>query len=204
MSGSDFEQKVRLLMQKKGLSLVDVASSLDISRQYMYDLFKMPSIPISHAVAIDGLLNSEHNNHLNLYIVPIKAQGGFLKGYNEKATLDRLEKRHYPEINGECFAFEIEGLSMYLYRILDGVLYESGYAPGSQVITTKLESPDELMSGRDYVFQTINGINLKTFVKIQDGKCLVKSLNPEYAPFEVPLNEIKGIYFVEHYDKKVN
>lgn len=118
----------------------------------------------------------------NMYIVPLRAWGGFLTGY-ERRVFD-LEKVPFPLVKGECFAFEIDGFSM---------LKE--YKPGDYFIGSLIEGFDWLIKGRDYVFQTINGLILKRFVKIEDDLCYMKSINDEYNPVEpMPLKEIKALY----------
>lgn len=44
-----------------------------------------------------------------MYVVPVKAYGGFLKGYENPIFLDNLIKTPLPFIQGQCFAFEVEG-----------------------------------------------------------------------------------------------
>lgn len=118
----------------------------------------------------------------NMYIVPLRAWGGFLAGY-ERRVFD-LEKIPFPLVKGECFAFEIGGFSM---------LKE--YKPGDYFIGSLIEGFDWLIKGRDYVFQTINGLILKRFVKIEDDLCYMESINEEYNPVDpMPLKEIKALY----------
>ena len=118
----------------------------------------------------------------NMYLVPIKACGGFLAGY-EKQEFD-LEKIPFPLVKGECFAFEIDGYSML-----------SEYKPNDYFVGSKIEGFDWLVKGRDFVFQTVNGLILKRFEKIEDNMCFMKSLNEEYNPVDpIPLKEIKAIY----------
>lgn len=98
------------------------------------------------------------NGNPNMWIVPIKAQGGFLEGYGDQVLLDKnIEKVYFPFIGQECFAFEIEGMSML-----------TEYMPGEYFVGTPVENFNHLVKGRAYVFQTIDGIILKEFVKIED------------------------------------
>lgn len=69
----------------------------------------------------------------NLYMIPIKAFGGFLAGYSNKAYLDSLEKVSFPWVRGECYAFEIEGYSM-----IKEDTKEESYYPGSWVVCSEL------------------------------------------------------------------
>lgn len=124
----------------------------------------------------------------NLTIVPLKAFGGFLLGYADKVFMDTLEKMPFSFVKGECFAFEVEGFSMM-----------PDYLPGSYVVCTPVEKIEWLNKNKDYVFQTIDGIILKRFVKIDDNKCHVVSLNKDYDGIKpMPLKSIKNVYFVEY------
>lgn len=125
------------------------------------------------------------NGEPNMWIVPIKAQGGFLSGYGDQVYMDNeLDKVYFPFIAQECFAFEIDGLSM----ITD-------YMPGEYFVGTLLESIDHLVKGRVYVFQTIDGIIVKEFVKIDDNHIHLRSQNEDYNPVKpIYLKEVKRVY----------
>lgn len=125
------------------------------------------------------------NGDPNMWIVPIKVQGGFLSGYGDQVYMDNeLDKVYFPFISQECFAFEIDGLSM----ITD-------YMPGEYFVGTLLESLDHLVKGRVYVFQTIDGIIVKEFVKIDDNHIHLRSQNEDYNPVKpIYLKEVKRVY----------
>jgi hypothetical protein len=134
----------------------------------------------------------------NMIYVPLKAVGGFLAGYENKVYLDGLERREFPEIKGECFCFEVEGFSMYKSKVFEGHIYETGYKPGSMVVATKVENFSWLSKHKDYVFQTTDGLIIKTYDKIKDDKFILQSINDEYNPVPaIPVKAVKGIYFIE-------
>lgn len=141
--------------------------------------------------------NQHESEKKNLTIVPLKAFGGFTMGYADRIFIDSLEKIYFPWIQGECFAFQVEGSSMYKTYNIEGEILSKGYAPGSYVITTKLNLPDLPTKGKDYVFQTIDGILLKKFVAIKGEKMYLESINKDYDPITVPVKSVKGIYYVE-------
>lgn len=148
------------------------------------------------------LVNPERQN---MIIVPIKAFGGFLSGYANKAYVDTLEKTAFPFVRGECFAFEVEGMSMYKTVVVDKEIFETGYAPGSHVICTPIENFTWMTKDKDYVLVTVDGIILKRYVKIDDNKCHLKSINEEYNPVNpIPLNKIKKVFYVERSVQTIN
>lgn len=143
------------------------------------------------------------NGRKNLIVVPLKAFGGFLAGYKDKVYIDSLEHHSFPWIQGECFAFEVEGFSMYKTKVLDGEIFEVGYKPGSFVVATPVGEFESMMKGKDYVFQTVDGIILKRFVRLKGDYCEVESINEEYNPVKpLHLKGIKRMYYVEQNIKK--
>lgn len=133
-------------------------------------------------------------DRLNMIVVPVRAFGGFLKGYEDMSYVNELEKGSFPFLQGECYAFEVEGFSML-----------PDYPPGSYVVTTILENFDYMQKGKSYVLQTNDGLILKQFVKIDSDKkeVVIKSINDEYNPVKpIPLRSVKRVYFVEMTVKK--
>jgi len=144
------------------------------------------------------VLLSSDSKIKNMVYVPLKAIGGFLAGYENKVYLDSLERREFPEIKGECFCFEVEGFSMYKSKVFEGQIYETGYKPGSIVVATKVENFSWLSKHKNYVFQTTDGLIIKTYDKIKDDKFQLLSINDEYNPVPpIPVKAVKGIYFIE-------
>jgi len=144
------------------------------------------------------ILLSPDSKTKNMLYVPLKAVGGFLAGYENKVYMDGIEHREFPEIKGQCFCFEVEGFSMYKSKVIDGEIYETGYKPGSFVVATKVENFSWLSRHKDYVFQTIDGLIIKRYDKIQNDKFQLLSINDEYNPVPaVPTKAVKGIYFIE-------
>ncbi|WP_312698164.1 S24 family peptidase [Sphingobacterium mizutaii] len=121
----------------------------------------------------------------NMWVVPIKAQGGFLEGYGDTVLMEHnIEKVYFPFIGQECFAFEIEGISM---------LPE--YVTGEYFVGTPIENFNHLIKGRVYVFQTVEGIIIKEFVGIEDDFIHLRSLNEACNPVKpIYLKEVKRVY----------
>lgn len=133
------------------------------------------------------------NSDPNMWIVPIKAQGGFLGGYGDQVYLESfLKKVAFPFIKGECFAFEVEGESML-----------TDFVPRNYFIGSTIEDENFLVKGRPYVFQTIDGIIIKCFDYFDyfdDEFMYLYSLNQEFNPVvPIPLKNIKKIYQKEGY-----
>lgn len=138
-------------------------------------------------------INIEHSR-FNMYMVPVKAQGGFFKGYEDATYLDSLEKYPFPFVRGKCFAFEVEGFSMVNEDDPRG-----SYYPGDWVVCTQIESFSWLTRNKVYVFVTIDGICIKQFEKIESNKIYLKSLNrsKDYEVKPIPIKEVKMAMHIE-------
>ncbi len=133
----------------------------------------------------------------NLTIIPLKAQGGFVTGYEHRVFLDSLERIAFPWIKGACWGFEIVGFSM--YKKDD----DESLKPGDLVICTELQNENWLAKGKIHVFVTVDGICCKLFDKVENGEYHLKSANDEYNPVTpIPVKEVKKIYFKEYIIKK--
>lgn len=144
------------------------------------------------------IINKAKPQNGNCFYVPVKAFGGFLEGYDDVYFLSTLEKRSHPDIIGDCYAFEVEGFSMYKHKVIDGEVYESGYKPGGHVVTTPVNDPKHLVKGKDYVFVTTEGVIIKRFEKIDKEECYLKSINDEYNPVKpLKLKTIKKVFYVQ-------
>lgn len=128
----------------------------------------------------------------NIIFVPIKAQGGFLTGYSNKVFMDTLERFFLPGVYGEHYAFEVDGMSMYDIA-----------TPGDWAIASEIEKLEYMVKGKTYVLQTIDGILIKKFNIIRDGKAIFLSHNQEFGAITLPLKAIKKVYYVAHILKKI-
>ncbi|WP_254527022.1 MULTISPECIES: XRE family transcriptional regulator [unclassified Sphingobacterium] len=199
--GDKFQKKLTEL----GISATEAAKRIEISRDTIHKWFKKEQLDHKQIVKITkglGLSQDEiwgddlskpnakparflGDGTPNMWVVPIKAQGGFLEGYGDSVLLEQnIEKVYFPFIGQECFAFEIDGLSML-----------TEYVPGEYFVGTPIENFNHLVKGRVYVFQTIDGIIIKEFVKIEDDYIHLRSQNEDYNPVKpIYLKDIKRVY----------
>lgn len=120
-------------------------------------------------------------------LLPISAQGGRLNDFVISVRESECEKVVSP-IRDADFAIPISGDSM-----------APEYPNGSQVHVKKINEKAFIEWGRVYVLDTCNGVVIKRVVPSEkEGyvKCLSINPDPIYAPFEVCLNDVFGIYRV--------
>ncbi|RZM23711.1 MAG: XRE family transcriptional regulator [Pedobacter sp.] len=123
----------------------------------------------------------------NMWLVPIKAQAGFAKRFDDPVFRGQMQRVAFPMVMGECFGFEVEGKSM-----------QPKYDPYSWVVCTLIDDYTWLRKGKNYVFQTYEGIYIKQFDQIEDNIIRMVSINPEYNPVEgLPLSETRKLYAIE-------
>lgn len=217
--------KKRIQLEKKTsnpdkLSMGKAIEMMEVSKSTMYQYFKSKNLTVDTVKKILKVFNTTENDVFgntgdnltdsvnkdgdkivqangrpvdisfgpsNMYVVPVKAYGGFLSGYESSVFMDSLQKAPFPFVKGECFAFEVDGLSMY-----------KDYLPGDWVVATLVENLEWLSKGKVYVFQTVDGIIIKCFERIEGDHLYLKSLNEEYNPVSpIHLKDLKKVYFKE-------
>lgn len=158
--------------------------TLNISSEWLLtgegDMLKQPS-------------EEENNNELDgiegkfIPLLPVSAQGGRLNDFVVSVRESDCEKVVSP-IKDADFAIPVSGDSM-----------APEYPNGSQVHVKKINENAFIEWGRVYVLDTCNGAVIKRIVPSErEGYVRCISINPApiYAPFEIDLNDIYGIYRV--------
>jgi phage repressor protein C with HTH and peptisase S24 domain len=120
-------------------------------------------------------------------LVPLMAHGGSLTMFAETYNPHECEKLISP-ISGAEFAITVIGDSM-----------SPEYPSGSIVLIHKVEERSFIEWGKTYVLDTINGIVIKVLVpstKENHIRCISINKSEIYAPFDVPMEDVYGIYAV--------
>jgi len=191
-------KKLRSYIDRKRINKTELLKRLSFSRGTLYLLFEKDVIDPDYIEElqgqgidflderIDGVPEkTENRQEPNIIYVPLVAYGGFLHGYASKQFDHSLERFSMPGIRGEHFAFEVQGNSM-----------EPHARAGDVVIAKKEERLEWMVKGRAYVLQTVDGMVIKIFDKIDDKKAYFKSSNKDGGNPEFNLKDIKGVYLV--------
>lgn len=120
-------------------------------------------------------------------LIPIAAQGGNLNDFVVSVKESDCEKVVSP-ISSADLAITVFGDSM-----------APEYPNGAQIFITKINAAAFIEWGKVYVLDTCNGTVIKILVPSERSeyvKCLSINPDPKYAPFEVSLADIYGIYKV--------
>jgi len=141
----------------------------------------------------------------NMYIVPLKAVGGFLNGYEDTAFLNTLEKVSNPNVKGESFQFEVTGFSM----VKKGNSRES-YYPGDKIVCTIIEKIEWLQKGKIYLFQAKksigdgDGLSLKRFNGMEGNHLILVANDPEYGTIKLHAKDLVRVYYIEEHSWNPN
>ena len=120
-------------------------------------------------------------------LLPVYAQGGSLNDFVASVNEYDCERVVSP-IGGVDFAMQVSGDSM-----------APEYPNGSRIFIKKINEKAFIEWGKTYVLDTCNGTVVKRIVPSEkEGFVRCVSINPDpvYAPFEVSLSDVFGMYKV--------
>lgn len=203
-------EKLRNYFDSQGISQIDIAKRLGVSKTYINALLAENSrfgkksaekwsevFGFSKSFLLTGegsmfttepsLAGFNELEFTRVPLLPISAQGGSLNDFVVSVSLQDCEKIISP-INGADIAITISGDSM-----------ADEYPNGSIVLAKRINERAFIDWGKVYVLDTCNGVVVKTLTPSEKEDCIrCVSINPDpiYAPFEVALNDIYGVYRV--------
>ena len=159
-----------------------------------------PQINLTWILTGEGeMLNTSQINNSNekkefqnagyiTYLLPMSAMGGSLTGFGAPGVMLQNCEAIVSPIENVDFAITVYGESM-----------APEYPSGSRILIKKF-SPDIFIEwGKVYVLDTPNGVIVK---EVQDsdkeGYITCHSINPDpkFKPFDIPMNEVYGMYRV--------
>ena len=119
-------------------------------------------------------------------LIPISAKGGTLDEFSRGIMENDCEKVLSP-IKGADFAITVCGDSM-----------SPDYPSGCHIFIKKIEERAFIDWGKVFVLDTVNGTIIKKLMPVADDPSKIKciSINPEYPPYEISLEYVRGIYRV--------
>ena len=119
-------------------------------------------------------------------LMPISAKGGTLDEFSRSIMENDCEKVLSP-IKGADFAITVCGDSM-----------SPDYPSGCHILIKKIEERAFIDWGKVFVLDTVNGTIIKKLMPVSDDPSKIKciSINPEYPPYEISLEYVRGIYRV--------
>lgn len=129
----------------------------------------------------------DSGNRENIEVVPLRAKAGYTNGFADPEFIKKLPTFQLPILFSErkYRMFQISGDSML-------PIPDKSYVIGEYV-----ENWNDIKDGSGYVILTQeDGIVFKlVYNQIKKNRTLLlKSLNPEYDPYEIPVNEVREVW----------
>lgn len=195
--------QLKSFMKDLGLKQKDLQAVLNVSQPYI-SLLMTGKLPVpDETIAtlrnhygdvvdkyiLDGDVVEVDNNYVKLLpLLPLSAQGGSLNDFVVSVRDMDCEKIISP-ISDADYAISISGDSM-----------APEYPNGCQILIKRINERAFIEWGRDYVLDTCNGVVIKRLAPSEkEGfvRCVSLNPNPIYAPFDVSLQDVYGIYNVK-------
>jgi transcriptional regulator with XRE-family HTH domain len=131
-------------------------------------------------------ISVDRDNNENVEYVPVKAKAGYRAGYNDPEFIAALPKYSLPNLpgSGTFRIFPTTGDSM--EPIPEGSDVIAQYVADWTVLKPDTPCIVILKEGQDFVFKLVT--------LGQDGRILLKSLNPLFDPYTVPVEEVLEIW----------
>jgi len=129
----------------------------------------------------------DRDNEELITLVPVKASAGYLKGYADPDFIETLPRFSLPlmELSKKRTyrAFQINGNSM------------QPIPSGSYIICEYLQNWSEVKDGKTYVLVTQNdGVVYKRLYNNENDTLLLKSDNPEFDPYTMPVDTVSEVW----------
>ena len=211
----EVKERIKAILDYNHLSVNDFSEKIQVkTKQAIYDLLSGKTKSISSTmenkilskfkdVSRSWLLTGEgemlrdgvsaektvddekENKAYTIPLLPVSAQGGSLSNFAESVRESDCEKIISP-IKGADFAMPVAGDSM-----------APEYLAGSQIFIKKINERAFIDWGRVYVLDTCNGTVIKRVYPTDDPNIVeCRSINPEYPPFKVSVEDVYGMYRV--------
>ncbi|MGE0077090.1 MAG: S24 family peptidase [Bacteroidales bacterium] len=129
----------------------------------------------------------DRDNEELITLVPVKASAGYANGYADPDFIETLPRFSlpFPELNKERTyrAFQINGNSM------------EPIPSGTYIVCEYLPNWDDIKNGKTYVLITKDdGVVYKRVYNNENDTVLLKSDNPEYDPYVLPVTAITEVW----------
>lgn len=197
---------IRLYMQTYGKSESDMARELGVTQGAVNQVLRLGfgktsakkwsstfGFNVSFLMTGVGSLMEENSFPIDnipsenlVPLLPVLAHAGHLVDFADSVNDYDCEKVMSPIKDAEI-AIPVTGESM-----------QPEFPSGSIVFVKRINEKAFIEWGRTYVLDTINGCVIKYLSPGENGKVKCISVNPDpmYAPFEVSMSDIYGIYRV--------
>lgn len=196
------EDAIKMYLSSTGQSMSDLAEALGVSSQAVSIIIKRgfgassakrwaELFGFNKVFLMTGQGSLTNENQIQdittVPLIPILAQAGHLSDFADAVKEYDCERITTP-IRGAEVAIPIYGESM-----------TPEYPNGSIVFVKRIDESSYIEWGKTYILDTVNGSIIKYLAPSEkEGyvKCISANPDPKYAPFEIPLQDVKAIFKV--------
>lgn len=199
----EIKDRVKKLADAMGMSMAELQAAIGKSNAYFQNTArpsakvmqeikrKFPDVNTDWILTGSGSMfisgrESERTDANMIPLLPISAQGGYLTDF-EAQVMDYDCELIISPIRDAQLAITVTGDSM-----------SPEYPSGCRVLLRKINERAFIEWGKTYVLDTINGTVVKNIwpCKENEERIICRSVNPNYADFEVDKTDIRGWYRV--------
>ena len=197
------ESAIRLYMKANALSAADLAERLNITQSGVNLTlkrgfgknakkwadtfgFNVAFLTTGEGQLMNATEQRQNYDEREIPLLPIFAQAGHLVDFSD-AIRDYDCERIIPPVSGAEFAVTVYGSSM-----------EPEFPSGAICLCKRINARAFIEWGKTYILDTCNGTLLKYLAPGSEGKikCISANPDPMYAPFEVSMEDVLGVYRV--------
>lgn len=199
---SELYDLIARIKYEHGVTQAEIAGKIGVSKPYLSDMVngRVPYTDSTRKKLLSAYLDEEPQEEVKqeeeeadeafpmVPLLPLLAQGGKLNDFTTSVHEYDCERIISP-VRGAQLAISVSGDSM-----------APEYPAGCQVLIKKIDERKFIEWGRAYVIDTVNGVVIKYLAPSDRGdgwvRCLSLNPEPRYAPFDVNLEDVFGIYRV--------
>lgn len=188
----DFKSLISDLKHYYSLTQAQLADRLGVSRPYISDVISGRA-PFNDTLraklesAFPEFFGEEEDGggYVSVPLIPVMAQAGHLSDFSNAVGELDCDKIVSP-VKGVDLAIPVYGDSM------------APEYPNGSIVFVKKNNDAFIEWGKAYVLDTVNGSVIKYLAPGDEGKvrCISCNQSPMYAPFEVSMEDILGVYRV--------
>ena len=199
----EIKDRIKKLADAMGMSIAEFQTAIGKSNAYFQNTAR-PSAKVMQVIKtkfpdvntdwiltgsgsmFNGSHDGDHSDAKMVPLLPISAQGGYLTDF-EAQVMDYDCELIISPIRDAQLAITVTGDSM-----------SPEYPSGCRILLRKVNERAFIEWGRTYVLDTVNGTVVKNIFpsKESDDRIICRSVNPNFADFEVEKSDIRGWYRV--------
>lgn len=173
-----------------GEVIKELLRQFQVNPLWIYGESQQKHLDLNRVNIMPKVISTDENGKENMLLVNQKAAAGYPQNISEPGWHKKLPAFQLPipeYRNASYRGFQVEGNSM-----------EPNLRAGEWVLGKAVDGFDYVNEGRIYVLVTFDSVLVKKVYKIPGNPSEINlvSINPDYPPFEIKINEIQELWEV--------